>query len=123
MEYKGYISKVELDEESGLLHSAVINTHDVITFEGESLDEAIQALRDSIDDYLALCAERGEEPDKMVFRPIRTEADYEQVLREIEGLMDAQPGTDEADRLDALATLVEAYEARHYPIIPPDQPL
>lgn len=53
-------------------------------------------------------------------RPIRTETDYEQALREIEALMDAQPGTDEADRLDVLVTLVEAYEARHFPILPPD---
>lgn len=64
MEYKGYIGKVELDEESGLLHGEVINTRDVITFEGESVNEVSQAFRDSIDDYLAFCTERGEEPDK-----------------------------------------------------------
>ena len=64
MDYKGYIGKVELDEESGLLHGEVINTRDVITFEGESVSEVAQAFRDSIDDYLAFCAERGEEPDK-----------------------------------------------------------
>jgi len=64
MEYKGYIGKIELDEESGLLHGEVINTRDVITFEGESVSEVAQAFRDSIDDYLAFCAERGEEPDK-----------------------------------------------------------
>ena len=56
----------------------------------------------------------------MMIKPIRTEADYEQALREIENLMDAQPETEEADRLDVLVTLVEAYEARHYPILPPD---
>lgn len=64
MEYKGYIGKVELDEESGLLHGEVMNTRDVITFEGESVSEVAQAFHDSIDDYLAFCAERGEEPDK-----------------------------------------------------------
>jgi predicted HicB family RNase H-like nuclease len=64
MEYKGYIGKVELDEESGLLHGEVINTRDVITFEGESVSEVAQAFRDSVDDYLSFCAERGEEPDK-----------------------------------------------------------
>ncbi|MBP8949902.1 MAG: type II toxin-antitoxin system HicB family antitoxin [Candidatus Promineofilum sp.] len=64
MEYKGYIGKVELDEESGLLHGEVINTRDVITFEGESVNEVAQAFRDSVDDYLAFCVERGEEPDK-----------------------------------------------------------
>lgn len=55
-----------------------------------------------------------------MIRPIRTEADYEKALDEIEELMDAQPGTDEADQLDVLVTLVEAYEARHFPILPPD---
>ena len=55
-----------------------------------------------------------------MIKPIRTEADYEQALHEIENLMDAQPETEEADRLDVLVTLVEAYEARHFPILPPD---
>jgi HTH-type transcriptional regulator / antitoxin HigA len=53
-------------------------------------------------------------------RPIRTEADYEAALGEINALMDAMPGTLEGDRLDVLATLVEAYEEKHYPIEPPD---
>lgn len=53
-------------------------------------------------------------------RPIKTEADYRAALSEIEALFDAQPGTLECDRLDILATLVEAYEQRHYPIEAPD---
>ncbi|BDA66370.1 hypothetical protein RIVM261_052000 [Rivularia sp. IAM M-261] len=53
-------------------------------------------------------------------RPIKTEADYRAALSEIEALFDAQPGTPECDRLDILATLVEAYEQRHYPIEAPD---
>ena len=52
--------------------------------------------------------------------PIRTEQDYEAALAEIEGLMGAGPGTDEGDRLDVLATLVEAWEAEHHPIDAPD---
>jgi HTH-type transcriptional regulator/antitoxin HigA len=56
----------------------------------------------------------------MEIKPIRTELDYERMLREVEGLMDAKPGTAEEDRLDVLATLVEAYEERHFPIDPPD---
>jgi HTH-type transcriptional regulator/antitoxin HigA len=44
----------------------------------------------------------------MMISPIRTEADYEQALCEVKDLMDAQPETDEADRLDVLVTLVEA---------------
>jgi HTH-type transcriptional regulator / antitoxin HigA len=53
-------------------------------------------------------------------RPIRSEEDYEAVLAEIDTLMDAVPGTRDGDRLDVLVTLVEAYEARHWPIEAPD---
>jgi predicted HicB family RNase H-like nuclease len=64
MEYKGYLGKVEFDEAAGVFHGEVINTRDVITFEGASVQELRRALRGSIDDYLAFCASRGEEPDK-----------------------------------------------------------
>jgi len=53
-------------------------------------------------------------------RAIKTEQDYETVLAEIESLMDAAPDTPEADRLDILTTLAEAYEAKHHPIDLPD---
>jgi len=53
-------------------------------------------------------------------RPIRSEADYDAALAEVSGLMDAAPGTPEGDRLDILVTLIEAYEARHWPIEAPD---
>ena len=52
--------------------------------------------------------------------PIRTKRDHRRALKEIEGLMDAKRGTDEGDRLDVLVTLVEAWEAKHYPIDLPD---
>ena len=53
-------------------------------------------------------------------RPIRTDEDYEAALAEVERLMGARPGTPDGDRLDVLATLVEAWEAEHCPIEPPD---
>ena len=53
-------------------------------------------------------------------RPVRTEADYDAALRDINALMDARPGTPDGDRLDVLVTLVQAYEARHHPVAPPD---
>ena len=56
----------------------------------------------------------------MDIRPIKTEADYQAALTEIERLFDAQPDTPEGDRLDVLTTLVEAYEADHEPIAAPD---
>jgi len=64
MEYKGYIGKVEFDDEAPIFHGEVINTRDVITFQGESVSELTQAFHDSVDDYLVLCNERGEAPDK-----------------------------------------------------------
>jgi HTH-type transcriptional regulator / antitoxin HigA len=52
--------------------------------------------------------------------PIRTEADYQAAVREVEALFDAAPNTPEFDRLDILSTLVEAYETVHLPIELPD---
>ncbi len=56
----------------------------------------------------------------MNIRPIRSEEDYRAALREIEQIMDAGPGSPEGDRLDVLATLVEAWERTNYPIDFPD---
>ena len=56
----------------------------------------------------------------MEIRPIKTEADYETVLADIEQLFEAEPGTPEGDRLEVLTTLVEAYEDAHYSIPSPD---
>ena len=53
-------------------------------------------------------------------KPIRTEADYEKALAEVERLWGARSGTPEGDRLDIMATLIDAYEAEHYPMDPPD---
>jgi predicted HicB family RNase H-like nuclease len=64
MEYKGYIGKVEFDSDAGVFHGEVINIRDVVTFEGSSVDELTRAFRDSVDDYLAYCAERDESPEK-----------------------------------------------------------
>ncbi len=56
----------------------------------------------------------------MEIKPIRTEADYESVLKEVERLWGAEPGTPDGDRFEVLFTLVEAYEEKQYPILPPD---
>ena len=53
-------------------------------------------------------------------KPIRTEKDYDAALREVERLWGAKSGTAEGDRLDVLATLIEAYEDKKYPMDPPD---
>ncbi len=53
-------------------------------------------------------------------RPIRSKKDYEAALKEVERLWGAKLGTPEGDRLDVLATLIDAYEATHHPMDPPD---
>lgn len=56
----------------------------------------------------------------MEIKPIKNARDHRRALKEIDGLMDARPNTAAGDRLDVLVTLVDAWEAEHYPIDPPD---
>lgn len=64
-EYKGYTAgTIEVDPDSKTLHGEVFGTRDVVTFEGKSVDEVMQAFRDSVDDYLEFCEARGEKPEK-----------------------------------------------------------
>jgi predicted HicB family RNase H-like nuclease len=62
LEYKGCVGTVEADD--GAFVGRVAGLRDVITFEGETFAEVAQAFRDSIDDYLAFSAARGEPPDR-----------------------------------------------------------
>ncbi len=62
--YKGYIGRVEFDEGDELFHGEVVNTRDVITFQGKSVLELKRSLKNSVDDYLEFCRERGEKPDR-----------------------------------------------------------
>ncbi len=64
MEYKGYVGQVEFDDEASIFHGEVINLRDVVTFQGKTVNELKTAFRDSVDDYLEFCAERGENPEK-----------------------------------------------------------
>ena len=63
MQYKGYLARVEFDDEANIFHGEVINIRDVITFQGKAVEELRKAFEDSVEDYLAFCAERGEEPN------------------------------------------------------------
>jgi len=58
IEYKGYVGQVTFDAEAGLFHGEVVNTRDVITFQGRSVDKLRRAFRESVDEYLEWCAER-----------------------------------------------------------------
>jgi HTH-type transcriptional regulator/antitoxin HigA len=56
----------------------------------------------------------------MDIAPIKTRRDYNRALKEVEGLMDAKRNTPQGDRLDVLVTLIEAWEAKHFPLDLPD---
>jgi predicted HicB family RNase H-like nuclease len=64
MNYKGYLGILRVDEEEKILRGRVVNTRDMITFQGGTVEEAAQAFRDSVDDYLQFCAELGRAPEK-----------------------------------------------------------
>ena len=64
MKYKGYEATIEFDEEDRLFIGKVINTKDVIVFDGLSVAELEQSFQSVIDEYLADCAEIGKEPNK-----------------------------------------------------------
>jgi HTH-type transcriptional regulator/antitoxin HigA len=56
----------------------------------------------------------------MNIKPIKTETDYNAALQAVDNLMDAKIDTSEGDRLDVLVTLIEAYEEKHHPVLPPE---
>ncbi len=56
----------------------------------------------------------------MELKPIRTRREHQAILREIEALWNAREGTAEADRLEVLVLLVEAYEQKHFPVEAPN---
>lgn len=64
MDYKGYIADVNFDSEAHIIHGEVINTRDVITFQGKTVEEIETAFKESVDDYLAWCHEEGILPEK-----------------------------------------------------------
>ena len=64
MEYKGYLGSVDYDAEAKIFHGDIMNTRDVITFQGTTVKEIERAFRDSVDDYIAWCREEGVDPEK-----------------------------------------------------------
>lgn len=64
MQYKGYIGIVEFDDEAEIFYGEVINTRDVITFEGRTAKQIKKAFADSVESYLAYCKKRKRNPDK-----------------------------------------------------------
>ena len=64
MTYQGYSAKVTFDPDAEVLHGEVVGLRDVITFQATSVEGLKEAFRDSVDDYLAWCAELGKEPER-----------------------------------------------------------
>lgn len=62
--YKSYIGAVEFDEDDLVFHGRIDGIHDIVTFEAEAAAELVKAFHESVDDYLAYCAERGRQPEK-----------------------------------------------------------
>lgn len=62
--YKGYVGVVEFDDEANIFHGEVIGIRDVVTFQGQTVDEIREALKDSVDDYIDMCHKHGKEPEK-----------------------------------------------------------
>jgi len=64
MEYKGYVGSVEFSESDSLLFGKVIGIRSLISYEGTTAKTLIKNFHETVDDYLALCETRGEEPEK-----------------------------------------------------------
>lgn len=64
LEYKGYTGRFAFDDDAELFHGEVMDLRDVITFQGRTIEETKRAFEESVEDYLAFCAVRGEEPER-----------------------------------------------------------
>jgi predicted HicB family RNase H-like nuclease len=69
MEYKGYIGRSEFDPAAQIFHGEVVNTRDVITFSATRECDLITEFERSVEDYLAFCGERGEQPSQLNSTP------------------------------------------------------
>lgn len=66
LEHRGYFGSVEYSAEDEILHGRVLNIHDIVTYEGESVDELKAHFMESVEGYLRMCAELGQTPDRPV---------------------------------------------------------
>lgn len=64
MQYREYSATIQYDDDDGLFFGDVMDLRDTITFSGSSVEELKHAFRHAVDDYIAFCEGRGEEPDK-----------------------------------------------------------
>ncbi len=75
MEHRGYTGTFEYDPELDIFSGHIVDLRDVIYFEGASVKELRNSMKAAVDDYLELCIERGEEPDKPFSGQVRLRMD------------------------------------------------
>lgn len=82
LSYKGYVAAVELDVEGNLIFGEVVGARDAITFQGETVEEAVRAFHESVDLYEVTCQEHGIEPDRAPSEEIviRVDPEVRQIL-------------------------------------------
>lgn len=64
MEYKSYVGSAQLREDDGVFHGRVVGIRDVVSYEGRSVEELRRDFESAVDDYLAMCADDGVEPER-----------------------------------------------------------
>ena len=62
--YRGYVGVARADSDAGVIRGRVVNTRDMITFQGKTVAEAEHEFHEAVDDYLEFCAQRGVKPDR-----------------------------------------------------------
>lgn len=65
MKHKEYLAEISLDEEAAVFHGEISNIRDVVTFQGSSIEELQREFALSVEDYLAFCKDRGEDPNRV----------------------------------------------------------
>jgi predicted HicB family RNase H-like nuclease len=79
--YGEYTGHFEYDDEAGIFHGEILGIDDVVTFEGKSLDELKQAFRDSVAEYLDVCARAGKKPDEPRSGEFAEDAAFSRICR------------------------------------------
>ncbi|GJM60262.1 type II toxin-antitoxin system HicB family antitoxin [Persicobacter diffluens] len=64
LKYKDYVAELEYSAESNVFHGKIFGIKDVVTFEGESVEELKEAFAEAVEDYLEICRDLGKEPEK-----------------------------------------------------------
>jgi len=117
MRYKGYVGVMEVDSDAKLIHGRVVGLRDVITFQGGSVSEAMQAFKESVDDHLEWCADEGRAPEKSFNGKLLIRIDPA-VHRSLAQLAETNSTSINTLAVEALAKLVGDVEPKRGKAIP-----